>query len=140
MDLKYISNIVPIQETCSLFVINIYLYVVCNVNFCYLTLKYVFLAIEDNYSGPKIEDGKITLSFIKELMVSYKNEKKLHKKYAYQVWYDSKGKLYFLQSHSKKGNFFVAALVPAESKRRSIFWTKLYYLGIRALQQSNIIK
>lgn len=43
------------------------------------------LAIEDNYDGPMLEDGKVTAKFMLELMEHYKAEKKLHKKYAYKV-------------------------------------------------------
>lgn len=42
-------------------------------------------AIEDEYEGPGLEDGKVTLKFVTELMEFYKNQKKLHKKYAYKV-------------------------------------------------------
>lgn len=42
-------------------------------------------AIEDDYSGPKLEDDKVTIGFMKELMQWYKDQKKLHKKYAYKV-------------------------------------------------------
>lgn len=42
-------------------------------------------AIEDEYSGPKLEDGKVTVTFMKELMQWYKDQKKLHRKCAYQV-------------------------------------------------------
>lgn len=44
-----------------------------------------FAAIEDEYSGPKLEDGKVTLAFMKDLMQWYKEQKKLHRKCAYQV-------------------------------------------------------
>lgn len=44
-----------------------------------------FLAIEDEYEGPTLEDGKVTLKFATELMEYYKQQKKLHKKYAYKV-------------------------------------------------------
>eukprot|EP00069_Balaena_mysticetus_P009869 bmy_06582T0 len=42
-------------------------------------------AIEDEYSGPKLEDGKVTITFMKELMQWYKDQKKLHRKCAYQI-------------------------------------------------------
>ncbi|OWK49580.1 Serine/threonine-protein phosphatase 5 [Lonchura striata] len=42
-------------------------------------------AIEDEYSGPKLEDGKVTLAFMKDLMQWYKDQKKLHRKCAYQI-------------------------------------------------------
>lgn len=43
------------------------------------------IAIEDEYSGPKLEDGRVTVTFMKELMQWYKDQKKLHRKCAYQV-------------------------------------------------------
>ncbi|XP_039583786.1 serine/threonine-protein phosphatase 5-like, partial [Passer montanus] len=42
-------------------------------------------AIEDEYSGPKLEDGRVTLAFMKDLMQWYKDQKKLHRKCAYQI-------------------------------------------------------
>lgn len=42
-------------------------------------------AIEDEYVGPKLEAGKVTLKFMKELMEWFKDQKKLHRKCAYQV-------------------------------------------------------
>ncbi|XP_035169822.1 serine/threonine-protein phosphatase 5-like, partial [Oxyura jamaicensis] len=43
------------------------------------------MTIEDEYSGPKLDDGKVTLAFMKELMQWYKEQKKLHRKCAYQI-------------------------------------------------------
>lgn len=43
------------------------------------------MTIEDEYSGPKLEDGKVTIAFMKELMQWYKDQKKLHRKCAYQI-------------------------------------------------------
>lgn len=43
------------------------------------------MTIEDEYSGPKLEDGKVTLAFMKDLMQWYKEQKKLHRKCAYQI-------------------------------------------------------
>uniref|UniRef100_A0A8C2SX94 Serine/threonine-protein phosphatase n=1 Tax=Coturnix japonica TaxID=93934 RepID=A0A8C2SX94_COTJA len=43
------------------------------------------MTIEDEYSGPKLEGGKVTLSFMQELMQWYKDQKKLHRKCAYQI-------------------------------------------------------
>lgn len=45
----------------------------------------ILLVIEDEYSGPKLEDGKVTLDFMVSLMEHYKQQKKLHRKYAYKV-------------------------------------------------------
>ena len=44
-----------------------------------------FVAVEDSYSGPKIEDGKITEEFVISLMEYYKAQKVLHRKYAFKV-------------------------------------------------------
>uniref|UniRef100_A0A8D0F835 Serine/threonine-protein phosphatase n=1 Tax=Strix occidentalis caurina TaxID=311401 RepID=A0A8D0F835_STROC len=43
------------------------------------------MTIEDEYSGPKLDGGKVTLAFMKELMQWYKEQKKLHRKCAYQT-------------------------------------------------------
>lgn len=55
--------------------------------FFFLLCNYVpfCIAIEDDYTGPALEDGKVTLNFMKDLMEYYKQEKRLHKKYAYKV-------------------------------------------------------
>lgn len=46
----------------------------------------ILAAIEDEYDGPALdENGKMSLKFAEELMEFYKQEKRLHKKYAYQV-------------------------------------------------------
>lgn len=44
--------------------------------------------IESDYEGPKLEEGKVTLEFMKHLMEWYKNEKKLHKNFAYRILCD----------------------------------------------------
>ena len=43
------------------------------------------VAIEDDYDGPRLEKGTVTLSFMQALMEHYKKQKRLHRKYAYQV-------------------------------------------------------
>lgn len=48
------------------------------------------MTIEDEYSGPKLDDGKVTLTFMKELMQWYKDQKKLHRKCAYQILVQAK--------------------------------------------------
>lgn len=45
----------------------------------------IITAIEDDYVGPQLEDGKVTLKFMEELMEFYKDQKKLHRKFAYKV-------------------------------------------------------
>jgi len=42
-------------------------------------------AIEDDYTGPCLEDGKVTLDFAQKLMDTFRDQKKLHRKFAYQV-------------------------------------------------------
>ncbi len=41
--------------------------------------------IENDYQGPRFEDGGVTLKFVTDLMKTFKEQKKLHRKYAYQV-------------------------------------------------------
>jgi len=43
-------------------------------------------AIEDDYSGPKLDaNGKVTVEFTEQLMAAYKEQQKLHRRYAYQA-------------------------------------------------------
>ncbi|XP_038206909.1 serine/threonine-protein phosphatase 5-like [Zerene cesonia] len=51
------------------------------------------MTIEDEYEGPSLEDGQVTVKFVTELMEYYKNQKKLHKKYAYKILLDVKAYL-----------------------------------------------
>lgn len=55
-----------------------------SIGFCSKT-SYLLLAIENEYHGPELEDGKVTLQFMKDLMALYKSQGKLHRKYAYKV-------------------------------------------------------
>ncbi|XP_022252390.1 serine/threonine-protein phosphatase 5-like [Limulus polyphemus] len=48
------------------------------------------MCIEEDYTGPQLENGKVTDSFIKELMQNFKDGKKLHRKYAYKILLDVK--------------------------------------------------
>lgn len=41
--------------------------------------------IEDEYEGPRLEEGMVTENFMLELMEHYKAQKKLHRRYAYKV-------------------------------------------------------
>lgn len=41
--------------------------------------------IESDYDGPKLEDEKVTLEFTQELLPYLKDQKRLHKRYAYQI-------------------------------------------------------
>ncbi|KAK0088617.1 hypothetical protein PV325_011310 [Microctonus aethiopoides] len=54
------------------------------------TINLDAMAIEDDYTGPKLENGKVTLQFMKDLLKWYKDENKLHRKYAYQILLDVK--------------------------------------------------
>jgi len=42
-------------------------------------------AIEGDYTGPCLEEGKVTLKFAQDLMETFRDQKKLHRKFAYQV-------------------------------------------------------
>lgn len=50
----------------------------------------IFIAIEDEYTGPKLVDGKVTLEFMQDLLEWYRNQNKLHRKYAYKILLDVK--------------------------------------------------
>ena len=54
-----------------------YVHVLC-LYLCHLAV------VEDSYSGPKL-DGEITAEFMQDLLQWYKDENRLHKKYAYKV-------------------------------------------------------
>lgn len=46
------------------------------------------MVIEGEYSGPKLEDGKVTLEFMEHLMKTYKEQGKLHRRCAYKILLD----------------------------------------------------
>lgn len=46
------------------------------------------MTIDDNYDGPKMTDGKVTLEFMQQMIETFKNEKPLHRKYAYKIVLD----------------------------------------------------
>ncbi|XP_022909850.1 serine/threonine-protein phosphatase 5 [Onthophagus taurus] len=56
------------------------------------------MTIENEYKGPELEDGKVTLEFMTELMELFKNQGKLHRKYAYKILLDVK--TYFMEQSS----------------------------------------
>lgn len=58
------------------------------------TINIEGMSIENEYTGPELENGKVTLKFMKELMESYKNQGRLHRKYAYKILLDIKN--YFM--------------------------------------------
>uniref|UniRef100_A0A8C5QU38 Serine/threonine-protein phosphatase n=1 Tax=Leptobrachium leishanense TaxID=445787 RepID=A0A8C5QU38_9ANUR len=43
------------------------------------------MTIEDEYTGPQLQDGQVTLDFMIELMQFYKDQKRLHRKCVYQM-------------------------------------------------------
>ncbi|RIA82021.1 Metallo-dependent phosphatase-like protein [Glomus cerebriforme] len=49
------------------------------------TLEVNSIVVEPSYGGPKFEDGKITKDFIEEMMEYFKNQKKIHRKYAFEI-------------------------------------------------------
>ncbi|KAL2651656.1 hypothetical protein R1flu_019784 [Riccia fluitans] len=49
-----------------------------------MTLDYTTIEVEETYQGPRIDD-KITLDFVKKMMEEFKNQKTIHKRYAYQI-------------------------------------------------------
>ncbi|PNF36520.1 Serine/threonine-protein phosphatase 5 [Cryptotermes secundus] len=48
------------------------------------------MAIEKDYNGPNLEDGKVTLEFMQHLIKTYKEQGKLHRKHAYKILLDVK--------------------------------------------------
>ncbi|KRZ29479.1 Serine/threonine-protein phosphatase 5, partial [Trichinella pseudospiralis] len=43
------------------------------------------ITVEDDYEGPVLEDGKVTLEFLEKLKETFKNQKRLHKKFAFSI-------------------------------------------------------
>ncbi|GJQ76366.1 PpD3 [Trypoxylus dichotomus] len=62
------------------------------------TINLDAMTIENEYNGPELEDGNVTLTFMKELMELYKKQGKLHRKYAYKILLDIKS--YFVDQPS----------------------------------------
>uniref|UniRef100_A0A1B6CFM8 protein-serine/threonine phosphatase n=1 Tax=Clastoptera arizonana TaxID=38151 RepID=A0A1B6CFM8_9HEMI len=60
------------------------------------TIDFESMTIEDEYIGPALEDGKVTLEFMQKLMETYKEQGKLHRKYAYKILLDVK-QIFMLQ-------------------------------------------
>ncbi|KAB7504811.1 Serine/threonine-protein phosphatase 5 [Armadillidium nasatum] len=46
--------------------------------------------VEEDYSGPRLDDGEVTETFMLALMEHYKAQKKLHRKFAYKILLDIK--------------------------------------------------
>ncbi|XP_053679407.1 serine/threonine-protein phosphatase 5 [Anopheles nili] len=68
-----------------------------------------FTTIEDDYNGPRLEDGKVTLEFMKDLLEWYKNQNKLHKSFAYRILCD-------METLLKKEPSLVEITVPDNEK------------------------
>ena len=49
------------------------------------TIDIESMAVDDKYDGPRLEDGKVTLAFMKDLMEAYKGQKCLHRRYAFKM-------------------------------------------------------
>ncbi|CAM8951649.1 unnamed protein product [Rhodiola kirilowii] len=49
------------------------------------SIDYHTIEVEPQYTGAKIEGETVTLEFIKKLIDDFKNQKSLHKRYAYQL-------------------------------------------------------
>ncbi len=54
------------------------------------TINLDAMTIEDDYTGPSLDEGSVTIGFVEKLMEIYKEQKKLHKRYAYQILLDVK--------------------------------------------------
>ncbi|XP_024082040.1 serine/threonine-protein phosphatase 5-like isoform X2 [Cimex lectularius] len=48
------------------------------------------MTIEEEYKGPQLQDGKVTKEFVMELIEIYRNQGKLHRKFAYKILQDVK--------------------------------------------------
>ena len=53
------------------------------------------MVVEDKYEGPHLENGKVTKDFVHQLLEHYRNQKLLHKKYAFQILLDARS--YFME-------------------------------------------
>lgn len=41
--------------------------------------------VEDDYDGPRLSEDGVTKEFVEELIERFRDQKKIHKKYAYKV-------------------------------------------------------
>lgn len=48
-------------------------------------LVVLFVGIESDYDGPSLSEGNVTEEFTEQLLPYLEKQKKLHKKFAYQV-------------------------------------------------------
>ncbi|ERN14145.1 serine/threonine-protein phosphatase 5 [Amborella trichopoda] len=49
------------------------------------SIDYRSIDVEPQYAGARIEGDNVTLDFVKKMMDDFKNQKPLHKRYAYQI-------------------------------------------------------
>ncbi|CAN1758896.1 Serine/threonine-protein phosphatase 5, partial [Linum perenne] len=49
------------------------------------SIDYRTIEVESHYSGARIEGDTVTLDFVKKMMDDFKNEKRLHRRYAFQI-------------------------------------------------------
>ncbi|KAK9663912.1 hypothetical protein RND81_14G005800, partial [Saponaria officinalis] len=54
--------------------------------------------LDPQYSGPKFEEGKITLEFVNSMIQDFKDEKCVHEKFAYEILLQTKDLLFNLPS------------------------------------------
>jgi hypothetical protein len=62
-----------------------------------LYIKHIFiyvLAIEEDYTGPVLENGEVTFKFVQDLLETFKDQKKLHSRFAFQVYKKVEGAIY----------------------------------------------
>jgi serine/threonine-protein phosphatase 5 len=45
----------------------------------------VWTEVEDSYQGARLEGDNITLEFVKKMMDDFKNQRSVHKRYAFQI-------------------------------------------------------
>eukprot|EP00094_Tigriopus_californicus_P012669 TCALIF_12247-PA protein Name:"Similar to Ppp5c Serine/threonine-protein phosphatase 5 (Rattus norvegicus)" AED:0.08 eAED:0.08 QI:0/0/0/0.75/1/1/4/0/498 len=48
------------------------------------------ITVEDSYDGPRLQEGKVTVEFMTQLLEHFKAQKKLHRKFALKILYDIK--------------------------------------------------
>uniref|UniRef100_T1IV53 Serine/threonine-protein phosphatase 5 n=1 Tax=Strigamia maritima TaxID=126957 RepID=T1IV53_STRMM len=53
------------------------------------TIDLESMTIDDDYQGPSLDNGKVTLEFMLQLMQTFKEQKKLHRKFAYKILLDA---------------------------------------------------
>lgn len=73
------------------------------------SINFESMTIDDSYDGPKIVDGKVTKEFVEEMINYFKEEKLLHRKYAYQLILD-------VREHFAKAKTLVDITIPKGTK------------------------